>query len=166
MENVKLIESFKRYEQAITNCQNAELPTVFFKMYKYMTDKMNSQVAEESEIYNEIRLAAIYIACKEAKKRELNLKLISSNWDSFAIQRFYKIRERINTVRKEYLQGIASLDDYKSAFAGLLANLRKQSDPCVLLYQYMCHYDSFDGRNLYESSYETVNKMIKNIKGE
>lgn len=145
-----LVQQYEKYMDAIKQDDGNNLVLNFSKFTAWLSSK-----CEDSKLWNALELACINNALVQIKKKNIMLKYIAWNWNHDAVQEFYRLLKLIKSVPYEVNE-----EQYMVNEARLFKLIDDQEDPALQLFLYLKHYEKPDGKRLYESSKDVVEKLL------
>lgn len=145
-----LVQQYEKYLDAIKQGDGNNLILNFSKFTAWLSSK-----CEDSKLWNALELAAINNAIVQIKKKNIMLKYIAWKWNHEAVQECYRLLKIIETVPYEVNE-----EQYMVNEARLFKLIDDQEDPALQLFLYLRHYEKPDGKRLYESSKDVVEKLL------
>lgn len=142
-----IVEQYKKYLQTIKRPET-DVVESFKKLMDFLEQHCNN-----ARLTMAIELDSIHYTLVQVRKRGLKLKDYGE-WNSIAVSRAYEL---LNNLRRDYNYG--SGDSYKVNFHNLWELAEKQPSS-VRLYIHLVHENSDDGKNLYVSEKELIEKLF------
>ncbi len=163
MENITIAKTYQRYLNKINEAEAQEIPSLFGRLKSFL-QREDVATSDTKRLRNIIENDALGQTVVQCRKKETRFKDAAEQWDSSAVQNFYKLKALVNTyttkVHRNQLVAESETEQYQVNIYRLLKLLEEQEDPSLELYLATVYVSSMDGEKIFFTQRQTVKKLF------